>query len=301
MSRGLPDHLPPPARAMTEHKVARAHATKLTARANPASLHLVDAIAARPSTVGELATRLRMPFQTVSHHLGFLRAAGQHGMRVRPEPIWPLVEEQPDGVLTFALSDRPAGGAAAGGGAVVEVAEVGGTGAPADEGGVGVGSLRWPELAGLPSPRGDGAAGVRVLAARTGATATRADRLGKGGYTAADRARHPPCPPTVARAVGEIRLLLLSRPTLTASNGVVLTSGAVNWRRREFFSVRLGVRDEPKRFASHPRLRFANRRLWPRLDKCAKGLETSREMRTAESSYSRPFPLTRRSKVPRPA
>lgn len=75
----------------------------------------------RPVAVGELAGRLRLrrvswragtkgklyaPFAWVRVWPG---ADWHRGMRVRPEPIWLLVEEQPGGVLKFALSNLPAG------------------------------------------------------------------------------------------------------------------------------------------------------------------------------------------------
>ena len=53
------------------------------------------------------------------------------------------------------------------GGAPVEAKVACGTGPPPDEGGTGLGSLRGAELARVPSPRGDGTAGLRLFAAGT--------------------------------------------------------------------------------------------------------------------------------------
>jgi SRSO17 transposase len=86
---------------------------------DPSRWVLADA-APRPIAVGELAGRLRRhrvswregtkgkmsaPFAWVRV---WVAADWHRGLRVRPKPIWLLVEEQPGGVLKFALSNLPA-------------------------------------------------------------------------------------------------------------------------------------------------------------------------------------------------
>jgi SRSO17 transposase len=74
----------------------------------------------RPESVGQLAGRLRLRRVTwrqgtkgkMSGRFAWVRvwpgADWHRGLRVPPEPVWLLVEEQPGGVLKFALSNLPA-------------------------------------------------------------------------------------------------------------------------------------------------------------------------------------------------
>ena len=74
----------------------------------------------RPISVGELTSRLRLrrvswrvgTKGTMSARFAWVRvwpgADWHRGLRVRPKPFWLLVEEQPGGVLKFALSNLPA-------------------------------------------------------------------------------------------------------------------------------------------------------------------------------------------------
>ena len=85
----------------------------------PRLLRLADD-SRRPESVGQLAGRLRLRRVTwregtkgkMSGRFAWVRvwpgADWHRGVRVPPEPIWLLVEEQPGGVLKYALSNLPA-------------------------------------------------------------------------------------------------------------------------------------------------------------------------------------------------
>jgi SRSO17 transposase len=122
-----------------------------TANGRPQTLPHLDPQGPQPLAVRELARRTLLRRRTwregtkgkLSGRFAWLRvwlAGGwERGACAGAEPLWLLIEEQADGTLA------------------------GGAGLPADEGGIGLGPLRGPLLAGLPSSRLPGHVGLRLL------------------------------------------------------------------------------------------------------------------------------------------
>jgi DNA-binding transcriptional ArsR family regulator len=60
----------------SNNEIYRRRASILSALANPARLHLVDALSTGERTVGDLSAEVGLDISTVSRHLSVLRSAG---------------------------------------------------------------------------------------------------------------------------------------------------------------------------------------------------------------------------------